>query len=53
MKPIKYSLKGGLTDEQMEDIHKGVLRVLEKVGIEVNHKRTLRCLSEKKGVIIN
>lgn len=49
---VKYSIKGGLSNDQIEDIHKGILQVLEKVGVEVNHKKTLECLSEKKGVTV-
>lgn len=52
MSRIDYKLTGGLSEEQIKNIHKEALRVIEKIGIDVPHEKTVKLLSGIKGVTI-
>lgn len=50
MKKIKFHLQGGLNEEQLHQIHNEVLQVLDKIGVECNHKKTLEVLAGCEGI---
>ena len=52
MPRIRYKLGAGLSRPQIESIHKGALRVIEKIGIDVPHEKTLKQLAGLEGVRI-
>lgn len=49
---LKYTLAGGLSEAQIERIHKDALEVLNEVGVNVPHPETLQLLSKHKCVSI-
>ncbi len=52
MERISYHLSEGLTPAHLERMHEQALEVIEKVGLEVDHPRTLGALAGIKGVEI-
>ncbi len=52
MSKIEYQLSDGLSKKQLRDLHVKSLLIIEKIGIDVPHKKSLKLLSEHEGVII-
>ena len=52
MSGIGYKLIGGLSEQQLKEIHQNALKVLKEIGIDVSHKEVLRLVSQHKGVNI-
>jgi len=52
MKIAKYTLSGGLSKLEIQNIHKGALKILKELGIGISHHAILRLLSKHKGVAI-
>ena len=50
MDKIGFSLNGGLSREQVEAIHKAVLRILAGVGFGCKHKQTIEAVTASKGI---
>ncbi|MFH0795959.1 MAG: trimethylamine methyltransferase family protein [Candidatus Omnitrophota bacterium] len=46
----KYRLSGGLTEEDLKNIHREILVVLEKIGVEIDHPAILAFLAGQKGI---
>lgn len=49
---VSYKLTGGLSEEQIKNIYKEALLVIEEIGIDVPHQKTLKLLSDYKGVTV-
>ena len=52
MSRIRYQLSGGLTERQIEGMHAQALSVIEKLGIDIPHEKTLKRLAGIKGIKI-
>jgi len=50
MKRIRYELTGGLEEMDLKSIRAQVLMVLDRVGVECPHERTLNRLSGDRGI---
>lgn len=50
MKRLQYELKGGLEEADLASIRSQILEVLEKVGVDCPHEKTLKRLGAEKGV---
>lgn len=50
MKRLRYSLQGGLEEGDLRGIRAGILEVLDKVGVDCAHERTLKRMGAEKGV---
>ena len=49
---IRYQLKSGVGEENIERLHREAVKLIEEVGIDVPHKKTLELLAEHEGVTI-
>ncbi|MDK1030415.1 MAG: trimethylamine methyltransferase family protein [Planctomycetia bacterium] len=49
---IRYQLKSGVGQENVERLHREAVKLVEEVGIDVPHKKTLELLAEHEGVKI-
>lgn len=52
MKRIQFKLEGGLTQQDLEQIHREILRVLDEIGIECENKRVKEILARQPGFTI-
>lgn len=53
MRSFKYNLAGGLTQAELNDLHRKALRLIETTGIRIPHKDFLATLKGRKGVTID
>ncbi|MDO8587152.1 MAG: trimethylamine methyltransferase family protein [Armatimonadota bacterium] len=53
MKNIRYSLAGGLSQQDVREIHEEALRVLWETGIECRHQKTVDAVGSIAGVKIS
>lgn len=53
MRRIRFELRGGLSENDLRKLHGEVLRVLEQVGIECRHARTLEAAAATPGVRVD
>lgn len=51
-KTVSYKLDGGLNDKQLQKIYKGVVELLETIGVELSHQEILELLSKRDGITI-
>jgi trimethylamine--corrinoid protein Co-methyltransferase len=47
---LEFRLAGGLTDAELAQVHRQVLRALGQVGLEVSHQRSRRAAASHPGV---
>lgn len=52
MKRLKYELTGGFDEKDLKSMHDQVLMVLDQVGIECPHERSLNRLKGEKGIAV-
>ena len=53
MPSISYRIAGGLTDGQLDTIHRTALRVVEEIGVEITHPDMLGALTGRDGVRVD
>jgi trimethylamine--corrinoid protein Co-methyltransferase len=52
MKRIRFHLKGGLSEEDLRQIHCEVLRTLDEVGVECGNVRVLEMIAGQQGITV-
>lgn len=52
MKRIQFRIEGGLSRQNLEQIHREVLRVLDEIGVECDNPRALEILETSKGIAV-
>ncbi|MHC5033983.1 MAG: trimethylamine methyltransferase family protein [Planctomycetota bacterium] len=50
MKRLQFELKGGLAEEELQEIHEQVLKVLQGIGLEVKHEESRLAAARHPGV---
>ena len=53
MPNINYRIAGGLSDDQLDTIHRTALRVVEEIGVEITHPDMLHALAGRAGVRVD
>ena len=53
MRRIRFGLQGGLSESDLRQVHGEVLRVLQRIGIECSHPRTLEAAAGTPGARVD
>ena len=53
MPDVRYHIAGGLAPEQLGQVHRAALRVVEEIGVEVTHPEMLQAIAGEAGVRVN